>query len=61
MKLLVDTLLIISLLTFGISVGFTMVYLIHGLFGCAWVSALLAAYTGPVSYVLNTMEFIEEE
>lgn len=61
MKLLVDTLFIISFVLFGISVGFTLTFLMHGYFGVAWVSALLAAYTGPVSYILNTMEFIEEE
>ena len=60
MKLLVDILFIISFLTFGTSTRFTLVALMHGFFGAAWISAIIAGYTGPVSYILNTMEFIEE-
>ena len=61
MKLLVDTLFIISFVFFGISIGFTITCLMFGYFGVAWASAIIAGYTGLVSYILNTMEFIEEE
>ena len=61
MKFLVDTLFIISFLTFCVTASFIIVFLVHGLFGCAWASALIAAYTGPVSYILNKIEVIEEE
>ena len=61
MKLLVDALFIISFMLFGISIGLTMTFLMQGYFGAAWVSAIIAGYTGPVSYILNTMELVEEE
>ena len=61
MKFLIDFLFIFSFAFFGMSIGFTLTCLIHGYFGMAWIGALLAAYTGPVSYILNTMEFVEEE
>ena len=61
MKLLVDTLFIISFVLFGISIGITITCLMHCYYGIAWISALIAGYTGSISYILNTMEFVEEE
>jgi hypothetical protein len=46
---------------FGISVGITITCLMHCYYGIAWISAIIAGYTGSISYILNTMEFIEEE